>query len=599
MRRNSKNTDYTRLKELLFNGRWEEANKFTIEALLAISNKNSEELSAEDIEAIPFETLNTIDQLWKEYSNGRFGFSIQASILRNIVGIKNLDSDEAINTYINFCQHVGWWANGSQVWKEGLNFTNSALDGHLPAWFIACDGDERYGWVTDVAILCYLESKFNQANKKYLLLDLDGTLVKTADESFKSMKDGQIETDLSKIKIFDKTIDFLSKAKKLDFECIIISDSHPRYVNSILKGFFADYCSDALCLADKPNTLKTLTFLEKKGISISQQTCYMIGDSWLDIELGRGLSIPTILTEFYNAKQLEVRDGIGDYTKNIKSSPTYFVNNYDEILNILENPLQKLLCLEAAFRNAKSDIIRKPRLDSIENNYSNFHRVLARQSQGECDQYYVTQKYFEFSRIDRSAELMGTFRDAVITYIERVLKPKSYSWDIFTYIPDKKTTQPPNKMKELFELIVEEIYQKKWSLNCLDIFEWNEEVDSSTRKQPTIAERRTFVNTNLKLCDIVDVTDKNVIVLDDQYTTGATADAITGKLREKGAKNILFIALFHLVTSVNSSKVCPRCFANGLSKQLQVKINRSTGEKFYSCVLPKYGGDGCGYTENI
>lgn len=55
---------------------------------------------------------------------------------------------------------------------------------------------------------------------------------------------------------------------------------------------------------------------------------------------------------------------------------------------------------------------------------------------------------------------------------------------------------------------------------------------------------------------------------------------------------------FIFVTSVNSSKLCPRCSANGLNKQLQVKINRQTGEKFYSCVPPKYRGDGCGYTEN-
>jgi predicted phosphoribosyltransferase len=97
----------------------------------------------------------------------------------------------------------------------------------------------------------------------------------------------------------------------------------------------------------------------------------------------------------------------------------------------------------------------------------------------------------------------------------------------------------------------------------------------------------------------VNVNGKNVIIIDDQYTTGATADALAENLRAREAKNILFIALFHLITPVNSSKLCPRCSVNGLNKQLQVKINRQTGSKFYSCVLPRYGGDGCGYTENI
>ncbi len=62
------------------------------------------------------------------------------------------------------------------------------------------------------------------------------------------------------------------------------------------------------------------------------------------------------------------------------------------------------------------------------------------------------------------------------------------------------------------------------------------------------------------------------------------ADALVNKLNTKGAKNVLFVALFHLISSVNSDRLCPKCLANGLNKPLQLKINRETGEKFYSCV---------------
>lgn len=108
-----------------------------------------------------------------------------------------------------------------------------------------------------------------------------------------------------------------------------------------------------------------------------------------------------------------------------------------------------------------------------------------------------------------------------------------------------------------------------------------------------------FVGSNLNIRPEVNVENKNVIILDDQYTTGATADALTDNLRVGGAQSVLFIALFHLVAPVNSIKLCPSCMAKGLTKQLQVKIHRQTGTKFYSCVLPMYGGNGCGYTENI
>lgn len=436
-------------------------------------------------------------------------------------------------------------------------------------------------------------------DKKYLLIDLDGTLVDTADSALKPMKDGQAETDLSQIRVFEGATNFIAEAINLGFECVILSDSHPRYVNPIVKQLFGNIA--ALSLADKPNTLKTLNFLREQSINHSDSVCYVIGDSWLDIELGRGLQVPTILTGFYKAQTLEIRDGIGDYVKNVKSGSTYYAKSYAEVMEILKNPLDNLLCLEAGFMGLSSHMARNPRFpsDQPENGKLTAHRILARQAPGECDQYHATENYFEFNRVDRSQRLLHAIRNAVLVYIEWVLSYQSYSWDIFTYVPDKGTTQPANKMGELFNLIAEQIEQRKHHLSCLNTFEWSEEVSSSTRRQPTAADRRMFVTSNLNLRHEVNVKNRNVIILDDQYTTGATADALADKLRVRGAQNVLFIALFHLVAPVNSSKLCPSCMAKGLTKQLQVKINRQTGTKFYSCVLPKYGGNGCGYTENI
>ena len=432
--------------------------------------------------------------------------------------------------------------------------------------------------------------------KKYLL---DGTLTDTADIALKPMKDGQVQTDVSQIQVFQGATEFLAEAKTLSFECIIVSDSHPRYVHTIVKEYFSEYCNAALSLADKPNTLETLRFLEEQNIDISRSTCYVIGDSWLDVELGRGLEVPTVLTTFYEVRNLEIRDGIGDYVKNIKSGSTYFVQNYSDILDILKNPLQNLLCLEAKFIGTVSSIARKPRYDHVlQDRKRTAHRVLARQSQGECDQYHVTAKYFEFGRADRTQELLFSIRDAVMTYLERVLEDRSYSWDIFTYVPDKQTTQPANKMGELFDLIVNPVQENTPTLNCLRVFEWNTQVNSSTRKQSTAEDRRRFIDNNIILLDGVNIKDKSIIILDDQYTTGATADILADKLRTRGAKNILFIALFHLITLVNSSRDCPECLANGLNKPLQLKINRKTGVKFYSCVSPEFQGDGCGYSDN-
>jgi predicted amidophosphoribosyltransferase len=87
---------------------------------------------------------------------------------------------------------------------------------------------------------------------------------------------------------------------------------------------------------------------------------------------------------------------------------------------------------------------------------------------------------------------------------------------------------------------------------------------------------------------------KNIIVLDDQLTTAATAWHVIRKLKEKGARNVLFIAMFQMTLSVNNGMICPRC-----GKPMLIKIRRTDGHRFYSCTPPEYRGDGCGYIQDI
>ena len=85
----------------------------------------------------------------------------------------------------------------------------------------------------------------------------------------------------------------------------------------------------------------------------------IIGDSWLDIELGRRLNIRTILTKFYKATNIEERDGIGQYWKAIKMGATYYANNLEEVISIIQNPIESLLTIEAVFQNKDSDKVVK------------------------------------------------------------------------------------------------------------------------------------------------------------------------------------------------------------------------------------------------
>jgi FMN phosphatase YigB (HAD superfamily) len=433
---------------------------------------------------------------------------------------------------------------------------------------------------------------------KIILLDLDGTLTNTAHASFKPMKDGKEETELSKIPLFDGALEFVKSLKEKGYEAIIASDSHPRYVRKIAEQIFdLEYIS----LCDKPNISKVRNYLFDRSLDTvghpnideksEKDDFFMIGDSWLDIELGRRLKIKTILTKFYKAKSVEARDGIGQDWKPIKIGPTYYAKSFDEILDIIEKPFENLLSIEAIFQGKKSDKMVRFLRRNYNGNFTAF-RCLARQEDGECDRFARADKYFQIDNFRRSPEFLKNLAQGVSNYLKRVAKYPEYEWHYLTYVTDKKTTKPPNKMKEIFDLI-ESKYPK------IEMFKWVDDVDGKLRQQPDYKARRAFISKNINIINEVDVKGKNIIIIDDQFTSSATGNEIAYQLRKNGTKNILFVALFYLILPI-VSKTCPRS-VNGetCGQPLKIKIRKLDGNKFYSCVPPKYGGKGCGYTENI
>jgi hypothetical protein len=72
---------YKQLLDYLAAGDWQKADKETAEMMLKVANRESQGyLDEKAIEKFPCSDLRTIDQLWVQYSDGRFGLSVQKRI---------------------------------------------------------------------------------------------------------------------------------------------------------------------------------------------------------------------------------------------------------------------------------------------------------------------------------------------------------------------------------------------------------------------------------------------------------------------------------------------------------------------------------------
>jgi dsRNA-specific ribonuclease len=119
--------NYERLHRCLRDGRWQEADEETKEAMLRAVGR-MDYLPKGLIDEFPAEDLEIIDRLWVHYSGGRFGFSVQVEILQ-----------EVHEDWAAFSDRVGWQgqAKGDRIYDL------EAPRGHLPSAAIRAAGQGK------------------------------------------------------------------------------------------------------------------------------------------------------------------------------------------------------------------------------------------------------------------------------------------------------------------------------------------------------------------------------------------------------------------------------------------------------------------------
>ncbi|AFY83467.1 serine/threonine-protein kinase [Oscillatoria acuminata] len=118
---------YEKLQQFLAAGKWREADEETARVMLLVAGREEEGwLDENSINQFPCEDLRRIDGLWVQYSNGRFGFSVQKRIWQECGGKVDYE------TKCRLGDRVGWRRRDKWLEYHELTFSTMTPPGHLP-----------------------------------------------------------------------------------------------------------------------------------------------------------------------------------------------------------------------------------------------------------------------------------------------------------------------------------------------------------------------------------------------------------------------------------------------------------------------------------
>ena len=117
--------NFDKLQLNLLEQNFEEADRLTSSILRELAGKVAEKrgyVFYSEVKNMPGKDLETLDRLWKIYSQGKFGFSIQAKLLKSVG-----------KRYDLLWPRIGWKKDG--IWTRypsAFSWSLDAPDGHMP-----------------------------------------------------------------------------------------------------------------------------------------------------------------------------------------------------------------------------------------------------------------------------------------------------------------------------------------------------------------------------------------------------------------------------------------------------------------------------------
>jgi hypothetical protein len=149
---------FGRLQELLAAGDWQQADRETIRVILLVTGASDlESITPNDVRQFPCNELHVIDRLWTNYSQGRFGFSVQAQLYQSVGGSLETTIAQDYSVIEQFGDRVGWRVNGNWQKCDDLDYTlNAPIGCHPSRWWNSPFGAKMTNYFFARLITCEL-----------------------------------------------------------------------------------------------------------------------------------------------------------------------------------------------------------------------------------------------------------------------------------------------------------------------------------------------------------------------------------------------------------------------------------------------------------
>ncbi|MUG98620.1 GUN4 domain-containing protein [Scytonema sp. UIC 10036] len=147
---------YKKLQELLIAENFRESDWETIRVIQAITGEPElGDITPDDMRQFPCDELRVIDNLWKKYSQGRFGFSVQIQIYQSVGGSLETTINQDNKAIERFGEQVGWREDNQWKKCDDLDYTLAAPIGcHPSRWWNSPFGSKMTNYFFNRLLVC-------------------------------------------------------------------------------------------------------------------------------------------------------------------------------------------------------------------------------------------------------------------------------------------------------------------------------------------------------------------------------------------------------------------------------------------------------------